>query len=446
MPLEDPSPTGHSPAPPEFPQFQWGGLMLSGSENQDIRLSGRLRATAYASTHVGVTGDQMIHRHHVPPATAALKKYQEAVIHLREKIAQLRTTTQTNYDDALEVMGSVLLLTITGFPKNTPPGQAHDWSFHMTGMISVIQSMDRSVRESTSLGRLVTQMAAHLDIGAFSLGRLSRSKRAWLEWDICPPGTPPKPDFCAIEIIVGYPKSLLTIIATVSAVLEDVDLTKDGASLDGLVIGLYEQTPKGRDKLSSGSTFGRCVEISGHSATSRLDMLETVLTSWQPPIVPARISMPVTLALTSAWGIMRKAALLYLWRGGFCANVLSPMPPQRQQIALKFTHEMVLGFRALLDLAKQEQISIMNVMTWPLVIVANECGGSPDMQREVILLLERMDQHFGIEHLRQIATLLLKMWRRFDGEIETPGVSNSSDDYLSLDSLSREFGLCLPLL
>ncbi|KAM0544367.1 hypothetical protein ACHAPJ_011826 [Fusarium lateritium] len=385
-------------------------------------------------------------RHHASPATVALRKYQEAVVNLREKITQLHSAP-TSYDDVLEVLGSVLLLTITGFPMNTLPGQAHDWSFHMAGMISVIQTMDRDVLGSISLGHLVTQMAAHLDIGAFALGRLSKSKRAWLEWGICPPGTPRGADFSAIEVIVGYPKPLLTIIATISAVLEDMNLNSDDTtSLDGLVRNLYEQTVGVRDRPGSSPGNSRRVTLSGDSTADRLGMLEAVLTSSQPPVVPTRISLPVTLALTSAWDIMRKAALLYLWRGGFWSSIMNPIPLQRQQVASKFAYEMVLGFGALLDLAKEQQVSIMNIMTWPLIVVANECGGNPNMQREVISLLQGMEQHFGIEHLKQLVTLLLELWKRFESRSNMLGASGLTDDNLNLNDLSKEFGLCLPLL
>ncbi|KAF4973084.1 hypothetical protein FSARC_515 [Fusarium sarcochroum] len=455
-----------SPVAPTLAQYQWGGLMLSGTENQDIRLlmrisrlrftainesgvpfltevlklsktypsirnallalAGRFKATTFLGRNSGTAGDQ---------GTAALEIYQDVLISLREKIAQL-DSVQANHDGvALEVMGSILLLTITRFPKDTRLEQSDDWWFHMAGMISVIQSMDRRALESTNLGRLVMQMAAHLDIGALSLGRSLGS-------------TPPEPDFTPIEVIVGYPMSLLTIIATISAVLEDTKAIGPGTSLHALIKSLYDEAVNGRGVGASGHALGHSATNSatGGSYTELLSMLESVLTLWQPPVVPNRISMSVAMALTSAWDIMRKAALLYLWRGGFCASVFEPLPFNRQQVASRFIHEMVLGFRTLLDLAEGQAITIMNIMTWSIVVVGNECGNNADMQTEIVLLLERMQSYFGIEHLKQLISLLRELWMRFESHKHDPSPPHSSHEDLNLDNLSIEFGLCLPLL
>ncbi|KAJ5302179.1 hypothetical protein N7508_007042 [Penicillium antarcticum] len=120
--------------------------------------------------------------------------------------------------------------------------EVHDWALHVAGMISLIESLDTNITEGTGLGRLVKEMAAHLDIGVFSLGRPGKSRRAWLEWDICPPGTPLELDFSSLEVIVGYPKSQLTIIATVSAVLEVTNLPECPGSIQDLVRKLYDTT------------------------------------------------------------------------------------------------------------------------------------------------------------------------------------------------------------
>ncbi|KAJ5985029.1 hypothetical protein N7522_012225 [Penicillium canescens] len=408
-----------------------------------LALADRLRATVYPSSTFDTVDGEQSQPQLWSPKTSSLESYHDALIGLRENIACLHIA-EASHDVALEVLGSVLLLTIAGFPRNMRAEGAHDWSFHVSGMISLIESLDTDVTGGTGLGRLVKEMAAHLDIGVFSLGRPGNSRRAWLEWNICPPGTPCESDFSSLEVIAGYPKSLLTIVATMSAVLEDMNLPDCPASLRTLVRKLYDATLVGQGTGSS--VPGPIATPTDDTHAQMLNMLEIVLVLWRPPNLPTRISMPVAFALASAWEIMRKAALLYLWRGGFCASVFVPIFSDRKDVTAKFIREMLLGFRALLNLVDEQRITIMNVMTWPLLVVANECGNNPGLQGEILSLLQRMQQCFGIEHLTHLATLLQELWRRFESYSHSSGMLSWSSNYLHLDNLSREFQLCLPLL
>ncbi|OQD86262.1 hypothetical protein PENANT_c008G02414 [Penicillium antarcticum] len=358
-----------------------------------LALAGRLRTTTYSSTVLDSANNEKSQPELWSPKKAALESYHDALIGLRENIACLHIA-EASHDVALEVLGSVLLLTIAGFPRNMHAEEVHDWALHVAGMISLIESLDTNITEGTGLGRLVKEMAAHLDIGVFSLGRPGKSRRAWLEWDICPPGTPLELDFSSLEVIVGYPKSQLTIIATVSAVLEVTNL------------------PEPRDGTGS-SVPGRIASPTEDTHMQMLNMLEIVLVLWQPPNLPPRISMPVAFALTSAWKIMRKAALLYLWRGGFSTSVFAPIFSDRKDVTAKFIREMLLGFRVLLNLVHEQRITIMNVMSWPLLVVANECGNNPGLQGEILSLLQKMQLCFGIEHL----THFQRCYRNYGGDM-----------------------------
>ncbi|KAJ5753693.1 uncharacterized protein N7511_007846 [Penicillium nucicola] len=411
--------------------------------NALLALADRLRTTAYSSTALDTINSQTSQPELWSPKTTALRSYQDALIGLQENIARLHIA-EASHDVALEALGSVLLLTIAGFPRHIRAEGAYDWALHVTGMISLIESLDTGVTDGTGLGRLVKEMAAHLDIAVFSLGRPGKSRRAWLQWEIYPPGTRCQSDFSSLEIIAGYPKSLSTIIAAMSAVLEDMHLPSCEDSLQDIVRKLYDTTLIGQGTGSS--VPGPIATPTDDTHRQMLNMLEIVLVLWQPPDLPTRISMPVALSLTSAWEIMRKAALLYLWRGGFCNSVFAPIFSDREDVTARFIREMLLGFRALLNLVDEQRITIMNVMTWPLLVVANECGNNPDLQGEILSLMQKTRQCFGIEHLAHLSTLLQELWRRYESYSHSPGMSSSSSNHLHLDKLSREFELCLPLL
>jgi hypothetical protein len=157
---------------------------------------------------------------------------------------------------------------------------------------------------------------------------------------------------------------------------------------------------------------------------------------------------------------MRKAALIYLWRGGFQTSVCMPLAPAKAQTALRFLREIVVSLHALLNMYDEQRITIMNVMTWPLVVCGNECGTDPHLQEQIKHLLRGVMLRFGIHHIEHILTLLDELWRRVcrasQGSRGNPGSASPLESGFcepsratamttSLEAVSQEMGFCLPL-
>nr|XP_036589843.1 uncharacterized protein CTRU02_00597 [Colletotrichum truncatum]KAF6801848.1 hypothetical protein CTRU02_00597 [Colletotrichum truncatum] len=373
-------------------------------------------------------------------SAVALESYHIALKTLRERIAIL-DVSEASDADVLEVLGAALLLTIAGFPGSSQDSTA--WSHHIVGLITLIESLGPSAIDATVLGTLVKEIVAYLDISAFSLGRPPKSRNAWLRWHIHPPETPPTDDFTSLEVAVGYPRSLLTIIATLSAIF-------DGPDEDTMPIlsDLLE-------RLYSNSTGGLCQPIwPAGSELSHEDgigmspgvfnKLDAALTLWNPPYIPKRLPEMVSIALAGAWEIMRKAALLYLWRGGFRANILAPLPAEKTVLVSKLIREMLFGYRALLTYLENDSITILNVMTWPLVVVGNECGGDHRTQHEVSQLISLIQESFQIQHLSHVSNVLEELWRRHEAQSES-FMTTGQAQHLCLNDVSNDMGVCVPL-
>ncbi|KAJ6016846.1 hypothetical protein N7451_000225 [Penicillium sp. IBT 35674x] len=242
-------------------------------------------------------------------------------------------------------------------------------------------------------------MAAHADITCFSLGRKENSQRLWLRWDICPVEdeilTSSKLDFRSSEVSTGYPESLLTIIALLSAAVED-DL-KD-RPLD-YISYTYLQT------LSKEWKAGNCTE--NRVASIYIDPSETAgersfvawkpaiefaIARWQPPSIPESLSVDTSLVLNTAWELIRKAALIYLWRGSFEADVLAHLPANHFALIDRFIREI----------------------------------------------------YFTIPHHQTLEVLIRELWKQAEGR--TPQSAPDGRVKLSLLSLAAESNTCLPLL
>ncbi|KAF9882281.1 hypothetical protein CkaCkLH20_00317 [Colletotrichum karsti] len=365
----------------------------------------------------------------------ALDSYQKALGTLQEKIASLDVLAASN-DDVVEVLGAALILTLAGFPRTGQDSTA--WSHHIAGLVTLIQLLDLGTIIADPLGNILRESVAYFDITAFSLGRPLRARNAWLRWEIHPPEAVPADDFGNLEVAVGYPKSLLTIIAVVSSFLDNPE--QDTAlDLTGLVERLY--THATADSLAyptSTCTSEPDLDCNHSLPPDTFHKIETALLLWQPPTPPKRLSSAVSVALTGAWEIMRKATLLYLWRGSFTMDVLRPLPVRRAALTARYVREMLFGLRTLLAYLESDGITIMNVMTWPLAVIGNECGGDRQTQRKVLNLIDTMTTRFGIQHLEYVSAILQELWRRFEDQTE-PSIP------LCLESLSKDMGICVPL-
>ncbi|KAH8743752.1 fungal-specific transcription factor domain-containing protein [Diaporthe sp. PMI_573] len=370
-------------------------------------------------------------------AASALESYQVALTTLREKIATIDVSKASD-SDVLEVLGAALLLTLAGFPRSDQHSTA--WSHHIVGLVTLIESLSPDVIGATVLGEYARESVAYLDIAAFSLGRPLKARNAWLRWDVHPPETPPTDDFSSLEVVVGYPKSLLTIIATISAIFDgpDQDLLP---TLSELVERLHSHSIGG-DAASPWTTA--LTGADDNLPSNVLSNLDTVLTRWSPPTIPSRLSASISVALVGAWEIMRKAALLYLWRGGFTANIFDPLPAQRAALVPRFVHEMLFGFRALVACLETDCITIMNVMTWPLAVIGNECGGDCRTQGEVDHFISVIQTRFQIQHLSHVSQILQELWRRYEHQ-PLPSTAPGHNRHLCIDDVSKDLGVCIPL-
>lgn len=372
------------------------------------------------------------------PGFAATGNYQACLAELRSKILDFQHGGAGG--DAIEILGCIMMLITAGFPSTVESARAGDWALHISGMVSLVESLDDSVIENTAIGRISRELAAQLSIGAFLLGCKRNLRCAWLEWDIHPPEAPPDSDFSSLEILRGYPKSLLTIIAAVSAVLEQQTEERVDPLVQDTVQRLYDSACLQEGVVGRVSLNTLFLPPPGAQSRTLLSMLDTALTAWEPPEIPSRMSVGVITALTNAWEAMRKAALIYLWRGGFGARVTVPLFPHHARATTKFIREMILVLRALLYATDEQGITMFNSMTWPIIVIANETGTDPDMQGEILFLLREINRRFSMPHLSHLADILRTLWERVErASSDTDGSS------VCLEGIAREIGACLPL-
>jgi len=97
------------------------------------------------------------------------------------------------------------------------------WAQHVRGMVSIIRMADWSSLNSSKLGIFLVSACAHQDISAFAVGRLQPSKRCWLAWR-SPRREGTEEVLSAFERMVGYPESLVNIIARIAEAAEDETL------------------------------------------------------------------------------------------------------------------------------------------------------------------------------------------------------------------------------
>ncbi|KAE8363637.1 hypothetical protein BDV27DRAFT_129725 [Aspergillus caelatus] len=334
----------------------------------------------------------------------------------------------------MEVLASCLLLTLFGLPE-----QVHNWSVHVTGMIALIESLDAEVLRSVPSVRYLQAVAAHLDISAFSLNRPEASQHKWLAWGICPwrgntATIDESTEFTTFEISSGYPESLVTVVALISAVIE--------GQIDDYVAAyindIHQEIHQTQEQ--------RLAEYGSPQQTEFYWTLRmhAIIAGWEPPMVPPRISSTLSLALTTAWEIIRKAAHIYLSRGGFATSIYIPIAPQRQRLNQRYVREMIVGLQSLIALAEEQEITIANAMIWPMTVIGNEVCNDYALQAELVSMFERLHRYFRIAHLIQVLDLFKELWQRFTMS-NAMLASPQSPRELSLQLLAAEKNLSVPL-
>ncbi|KAH6695499.1 hypothetical protein F5X68DRAFT_244146 [Plectosphaerella plurivora] len=371
------------------------GLRVNGVENQELRLLlrvARLRFTAINGLGIPLLDEVFKVANEYPTIRSAMLalaedlrrgsdihgeptapvKYHDSLAQLRAKIEQFQYNGASS-DETLETIACVMLLVTAGFPGSRD--NSCDWALHIGGMVSLVELLGSETVQSTAIGRLARDMAAQFSIGLFSLGNRSLTNEVWLTWDVHPPEIQDGEELSSLETILGYPRSLVTILATMSSVFRQSSTGDVSSSTADVVQRLF-------DKATRDQPLNPLLRAAG-----LIEMLETCLALWQPPENLSGLSMPVRLAVTSAWEVMRKAAIIHLWRGGFSANLLAPMSEDKKRSATRFIREMVLTMRALLTAVDEQRITIMNVMAWPVAVIANEASDNKALQQEILTLL-----------------------------------------------------------
>ncbi|KAL3487239.1 fungal-specific transcription factor domain-containing protein [Aspergillus germanicus] len=414
-----------------------------------LALAARLRAPHTGAERFGpggaATADYLTPSDTGSPASNALSWHQATISGIRSKLLRIQTE-HTEEGDLKEILAASLLLTIFGFPQ-----QINNWSMHVQGMIALIESTDPAMVESLPIARLVRAFAAHNDIYAFSLGRPEESHRAWLNWDIWPRESSGArtTNLTLFEITIGYPESMITLIAIMSGAFDDT------AKYGRLSTSLHARLKHTFDSALATTRLPLLRDLHSLAAPacgglSWPTMMEVILESWTPPPIPQHISFKLSVAILIAWECIRKAALIYLWRGGFDANATTPLDPIRGPTAQSYLRQLLHNINGLLSLAETNRITIANAMLWTLVVVGNECCRETGLRAELLRVLTRAHEYFSITHFGHGIRLLEELWARVDDAlVDREDGQGQGQGWLQrplhLQALAKELDLCVPL-
>ncbi|KAJ5736144.1 uncharacterized protein N7483_001269 [Penicillium malachiteum] len=367
-----------------------------------------------------------------------MDSYQQVISNLRSNLFRL----QSGQGDIEEAIAVSMILWIFGLP-------GHEiWSIHLNGLIALLESTPipaSGTQIQSNLHQFATMTAAHLDIRAMSVGRRESSQRLWLRWRLCSPDeilslSVEEKAFSGWEISSGYPESLMTIIALVSAIVED-DFS--GKEMDSVYREYLEQLAFQTSHAGSGVSpiYGSPMMANTRNA-KLIAFMESIITQWKPPSIPDSMPLETSITLTGMWELMRKTALIYLWRGGFEADITVPLPREQEISVNRFTREICGGIEQVIQAAEKFHIPMANSLIWPLAVIGNEASRSPALQAKVREYLERIYTYFQIPHHKMMATLLQQLWDR----ALKKGSGAGSGAPLCLHLICLEENIRLPLL
>ncbi|KAJ5728445.1 hypothetical protein N7493_004775 [Penicillium malachiteum] len=353
--------------------------------------------------------------------TLVMDSYQQAISNLRSSLFRL----QSGQGDIEEAIAVSMILWIFGLP-------GHEiWSIHLHGLIALLESTPipaSGTQIQSNLHQFATMTAAHLDIRAISIGRheilsLSVEEKTFSGW----------------EISSGYPESLMTIIALVSAIVED-DLP--GKELDPVCREYLEQLAFHSSHAGSGVSpiYGSPMTTNGRNV-KLIAFMESIITQWKPPSIPDSVLLETSIPLLVMWEVMRKTAMIYLWRGGFEADITVPLPKEQEITVNRFTREICGGIEQVIQAAEKFHMPMANSLIWPLAVIGNEASRSPTLQAKVQEYLERIYTYFQIPHHQMMATLLQQLW-----DTLKKGSGAVSGAPLCLHLICLEENIRLPLL
>lgn len=404
-----------------------------------LALSTRLRSSEAQMRGIHTRGESTLALDRNTPNLASIR-YHGTVSTLQSILSHL----QAGDDDTEEAVALSMILWIFGFPE-------HDiWSVHLNGLIALIEATQQQLFSSPPLYTLAVHVAAHADIKALSCGRSEPSKRLWLRWNMSSVEHLRPPElgaaaFSGFEIASGYPESLITVIALASAVVED-DLA--GQDLDPICREYFENFAKSKQiplpmGIEAEPNYFLATSANERNAIWTTTM-ETIIARWQPPRIPEDMPVDTGLTLSTAWELMRKATLIYLWRGGFDIDVFAPLLNHQDSLIYRFVREMCVGIDQVIQAAEKHHVTLANALIWPITVVASECSRYPELQPRISEYLRRIYTFFMISHHQITESLLQQLWERAKGH---RGVSETSDrEKISLQSICLEFNARVPLL
>ncbi|KAJ5648360.1 hypothetical protein N7490_004732 [Penicillium lividum] len=405
-----------------------------------LTLASRFRSSRFRSSHflnnqsgaTGATnfGDQGL--------DLAQVNYQHTVKNLQSSLLNL----QSGHGDIEEAIAISMILWIS-----CPPG--HEiWSMHLNGLIALLETTPLPVFDTfpLSLHKFASFAASHADIKAFNIGRTEPSRRLWLRWSSCPAEEvlrlPPKEKMLSgWEISSGYPETLLTIIALLSAV---VDEDRSEQSLD-LVSKVYFEQLAFQTSLSTSSGVSlvhQRIISADERDKQHIPLMETILTRWNPPSIPDSMPLESSLVLSTAWEVIRKAAMIYLWRGGFGTDALAPLSTEQEFLIDRYTREMCGGIEKIIQAAEKYHIPTAFTLIWPLAVIGNEASRCPDLQDKIREYLRRIYTYFLLPHHQLLGNLLQQLWER----AAKRNFTFLTDAPLSLQSICLEENTRVPLL
>ncbi|KAM0076420.1 hypothetical protein ACKRZS_011477 [Fusarium odoratissimum] len=308
-----------------------------------------------------------------------------------------------------QLLASSLILSFFNF------SQCDGYSIrHIRGMISIVRMTDQALLASTPLGR-------------FLMGR------AWTSWMSHRTHTELGGDLTALESMMGYPESLVNIIADVAELVDD---------------NIYLEL-ENRADLNNGQFVSSFTQASPLAYGNASDELEGSLKRWAVPLVPQGLSPVAGMVLRSAWETFRLAAYLYLWRCfGFHANHLEPFRADRSTLARAHVTAIISNCEAILRLGSIPRVSIGNALLWPLAVAGCECGPGSDHDGQTILdMLQSLERLYSMEHPKYVRQALQKLWAAKGTWLNYQQTSaDSARPPASLNQIVTEMKLVIPLL
>ena len=373
---------------------------------------GSLHSTSPALLKALISAAALAHplRRNRPPSQSIWEPYHAALVDVQQLLTSLECRETDSPAPLLNVLVAASTLILLSLH-----GSGDDWQYHAQQFVHMIDAHSPASISSSRLGLLLVMLAAHVDIQAFSIGRVTVPTHAWLRWDL-----PTRiqqsqhQGFLDFELITGYTGSLVTLIARLS-------------------------------QSSHALRYGECSAESSDEDERRVerDDLQKQIDNWTAPSIPDGASTAQRVALPVAWKAIRLAAAIFHRRGqGFHSDLSRPPLGVLEGEHLSMVKEIITSIEHLVHAFRTSGITMGNAMAWPLAVAGSECSHVElvYLQGVVTCLAGEMSDIFFMSHLKLLVSVLQKLWAKH-AEMNTA----LHDEPFSLESLARENGLAIPL-